>query len=423
MYQGLLYIGFAQCAFAVFMMFTLRKRRAHERIMTWWLSVMAVKFLVTIAEDFHSEYFDAGLSEGLIPLTFGPFLYLYTRFLADEDARFRLQDLKHFLPFLIYTLVYFLFFREVISFTGADFFRHDEYLWARVVFALSFILSIAIYSALTFAQIRQFLQTFRHKYSFESVKSRILWMRFITILYTATHTLYIIAGAVNAFSFRNIFNVDYLSSIGLIILAYSVSFYTLREKRLVRINRLKEHEQNEEEVTSEIAPALESPPSEKPLVIEEETTALSDAERPTAAVISSHEPNKKPLMSEENLQAGVQKLLSFMEKHKPYLNPELTIQELAEKMNIPKHHLTYIINTGLHKNFFNFINEYRVEEFKRRALDPENDHLTLLAIAFDCGFNSKSSFHNIFKNVTGLTPSEFKKHALTQQPPISPPIK
>jgi AraC-like DNA-binding protein len=93
------------------------------------------------------------------------------------------------------------------------------------------------------------------------------------------------------------------------------------------------------------------------------------------------------------------------------LYPELTIQELAEKINIPKHHLTYIINTGLHKNFFNFINEYRVEEFKHRALDPENDHLTLLAIAFDCGFNSKSSFHNIFKNITGQTPSEFKKGA------------
>jgi AraC-like DNA-binding protein len=411
MYQGLLYIGFAQCVFAAFMMITLRQRRTHERLMTWWLCVMAAKFLVTIAEDFHSEYFDAGFSEGLIPFTFGPFLYLYTRFLADEDARFRLSDLKHFIPFFLYTLIYFIFFRESLTFTGADFFRHDDLLWARIVFAISFIISIAVYSVLTFIQIRQFLNTFRHKFSFESGKSRILWMRFITILYTVTHGLYIIAGVINAISFEVIINVDYLSSIGLIILAYSVSYYTLREKRLVRINRLKESVLQHEEATNTLL--QQSMPSES-------VSAHSDAsdispvtflDTENAEIKTQPELQKKQLMSDEQLQAGIQKLLAFMEKNKPYLNPELTIQELAEKMNIPKHHLTYIINTGLHKNFFNFINEYRVEEFKRRALDPENDHLTLLAIAFDCGFSSKSSFHNIFKNVTGQTPSEFKKNA------------
>jgi AraC-like DNA-binding protein len=407
MYQGLLYIGFAQCVFAAFMMFTLRQRRTHERLMTWWLSVMAVKFLVTIAEDFHSEYFDAGFSEGLIPLTFGPFLYLYTRFLADEDVRFRIYDVKHFIPFLIYTLAYFIFFREEISFTGADFFQHDEYLWARMVFAISFIISIAVYSALTFIQIRQFLNNFRQKFSYESGKSRILWMRFIAILYTISHGLYIIAGAINAFAFQVIINIDYLSSVGLIILAYSVSYYSLREKRLVRFSRLREMENIKQEKKPEPVAILQNEP--KPMQQDEQVVHQQHVTE--SETVAHNDMHRKQLMSDENLQVGIQKLLAFMEKNKPYLNPELTIQELAEKINIPKHHLTYIINTGLHKNFFNFINEYRVEEFKRRAADHENDHLTLLAIAFDCGFNSKSSFHNIFKNITGQTPSEFKKGA------------
>jgi AraC-like DNA-binding protein len=406
MYQGLLYIGFAQCVFAAFIMFTLRKRRTHERLMTWWLSVMAVKFLVTIAEDFHSEYFDSGFSEGLIPLTFGPFLYLYTRFLADEDMRFHIYDLKHFIPFLLYTLAYFIFFREEISFTGAAFFQHDEYLWARVVFAISFIISITVYSALTFIQIRQFLSSFRHKFSYESGKSRILWMRFITILYTITHGLYIIAGALNAFAFEVIVNVDYLSSVGLIILAYSVSYYSIREKRLVRFSRLRETENIAHQPLLDIV----NSDSEKNEAANEEHLLEKQNNRITEGA-AQNDLQKKQLMTDENLQKAIEKLLVFMEKNKPYLNPELTIQELAEKINIPKHHLTYIINTGLHKNFFNFINEYRVEEFKRRAADHENDHLTLLAIAFDCGFNSKSSFHNIFKNITGQTPSEFKKAA------------
>ncbi len=397
MYEGLLYIGFSQCVFAAFVMLTLNKRRTHERLMTWWLSVMAVKFLVTIAEQFHEEYFDAGFSEGLIPLTFGPFLYLYTRFLANEDKRFKISDLKHFVPFLIYTLAYFIFFREEISFTGADFFQHDEYLWARMVFAITFIISIAVYSALTFMQIREFLKNFREKFSFESGKRRILWMRFIAILYTITHGLYIIAGAVNAFSFELIINIDYLSSTGLIILAYSVSYYTLREKRLVRISRLRVTESASDEDEASVV-------SETKIASAE--TNSESAKNETA---TSVEQTKKPLLNDEDLQAGIKKLLAYMDKSKPYFNPELTIQELSEKVNIPKHHLTYIINTGLHKNFFNFINEYRVEEFKRRATDTDYDHLTLLAIAFDCGFNSKSSFHNIFKNITGQTPSEYKK--------------
>lgn len=398
MYEGLLYIGFSQCLFAAIVMFTLPKRRTHERLLTWWLSVMAVKFLILIAKDFHEDYFDAEFSDGLIPLTFGPFLYLYTRFLADEDLRFKISDLKHFIPFAIYTFLYFGFFRGEMSFTNEAFFERDEFLWVRIVFAISFIISIAVYSAFTFMQIRIFLKNFRQKFSYDSAKKRIYWMRFIAILYTITHGTYIIAGMANIQAQKTVINIDYLSSVGLIILAYAVSFYSVREKRKIRDSFLKNPEtfifqpENNQVTKSEVF----------------ETNGEATTETVQNTIISN---GKKPLLNEEDVQQGINKLLQYMARNKPYFNPELTIQELSEKVNIPKHHLTYIINTGLHKNFFNFINEYRVEEFKRRAVDPDYDHLTLLAIAFDCGFNSKSSFHNIFKNITGQTPSEYKKSA------------
>ncbi len=75
---------------------------------------------------------------------------------------------------------------------------------------------------------------------------------------------------------------------------------------------------------------------------------------------------------------------------------------------IPRHYITQILNEKHKKNFFTFINEYRVKEVIERLIDPRYRHYTILAIAFDSGFNSKTTFNSIFKTQTGLTPSEFR---------------
>lgn len=94
---------------------------------------------------------------------------------------------------------------------------------------------------------------------------------------------------------------------------------------------------------------------------------------------------------------------------KPHLNAELTIQDLSKQMNITRYHLTEILNNDLGKNFFNFINYYRVEEIKQRLLSSKFEHLTIVAIAFDSGFKSKSTFNSIFKQQTGKTPSKWRE--------------
>jgi AraC-like DNA-binding protein len=101
------------------------------------------------------------------------------------------------------------------------------------------------------------------------------------------------------------------------------------------------------------------------------------------------------------------KVLTYFEKEKVYLNPELTLSELATKLDTNTSVLSAIINTGFGKNFNDFVNEYRVEEFKRKAAEPDSKHLTLLAIAFDCGFNSKATFNRAFKKVTDVSPKAF----------------
>jgi AraC-like DNA-binding protein len=105
-------------------------------------------------------------------------------------------------------------------------------------------------------------------------------------------------------------------------------------------------------------------------------------------------------------------LLSFLENDKPFLEPELSIQQLADKAGIPRHYLTFLINEELHKNFFSFINEYRVEEAKNLLADPQYQDDTVLSIGLNSGFNSKSSFNAIFKQYTTLTPTEYRKKSL-----------
>jgi AraC-like DNA-binding protein len=113
-------------------------------------------------------------------------------------------------------------------------------------------------------------------------------------------------------------------------------------------------------------------------------------------------------LKEEDIQKYRILLDEYMKMGKPYLNNQLTLYQLAEEVNIPPHYLSRIINAYYQQNFFEFINRYRVDEFKKRLIDPKFKNYTLLAIAFDCGFNSKSSFNRLFKKDTGSTPSEYK---------------
>jgi len=131
---------------------------------------------------------------------------------------------------------------------------------------------------------------------------------------------------------------------------------------------------------------------------------------PSKRLLADEEPQipyKNSTLSAEKKQKIQQKILVYFEKEKAYLNPELSMNVLSEYLNIPKYQITEVLNTEIGKNFFQFVNYYRVEAVKKMLADPKNK-FSIEAIGYDCGFFSKSSFYTVFKSITGETPVSYR---------------
>jgi AraC-like DNA-binding protein len=101
-------------------------------------------------------------------------------------------------------------------------------------------------------------------------------------------------------------------------------------------------------------------------------------------------------------------LLDYVIKNKPYLNSELNLRQLAEETGIPSHQLSMLLSIYLNQNFYSFINGFRIEEAKRLLAEEDGTRFNIIEVAYEAGFNSKTTFNTAFKKSEGLTPSEYR---------------
>lgn len=119
---------------------------------------------------------------------------------------------------------------------------------------------------------------------------------------------------------------------------------------------------------------------------------------------------QKTGLCERKITELVSRIILLMDKEKLYQETDLTLNQLAKKLNCPSYHVSQALNDGLKKTFYDFINGYRVEEAKRLLLNPQNRNYTVLSVGFEAGFNSKTTFNTVFKKFTGQTPTDFRQH-------------
>jgi AraC-like DNA-binding protein len=308
-----------------------------------------------------------------LPLVFGPFIFLYTRSVVYQEFRISRKELLHFLPgvvFLAGTEYFYLsqpvaLQMKLLSDLGQHHFPKTVILFSSLIF-LQFLGYAVASLRLVFLYKKasgQYFSDERH--------TDIRW------LYT---TLIFFMGVILISGFNGIFAETsgakyYLLFFNLIVLVM-----------LVYILRLLFH-------------ALHRPFF---FPLSEEQVRVS---RPLPKAI-------RP--SPENAEADkiLQLVLTHMHSQKPYLEPELTLDQLANQLSLKPRTLSQVINKLKGQNFFDFINHYRIEEASRLLTHPKDPKITVLEILYQVGFNSKSSFNTLFKKYTGLTPSEFKKKNL-----------
>lgn len=397
----LILIGSAQGLFLALALVFMRRgnRRANPLLaaLLLTLSVLLIDgFLNVTAYD--SRY--PRLIALIWPWNFlvGPFLYFYVRELSSPKRPvFSWGTILHFLPAIVFALFPILFYSMSANETAPGWASSisplkGTQLFTQNVVPLLVVLQKVVYYLLSFLLVMAYSS--RIKQSFSSLETISLsWLRTLLLLFFSLCFLFTFFSFIAA-PFGIYREIGYLLYLGTAAVTYVMAFKAILQPEIfTRIEAARQ---------VELIRADEGMVPDAP--------ALAPDMPQEAAGMMFREKYQKSWLTDERATEIVRRLLRLMETEKSYLEAELTLPELAAKLSVSPHHLSQVINRETNKSFFDFVNEYRVQEAKRLLGSPKHGHLSILGIALDAGFNSKSAFYTAFGKHIGMTPSEFKKH-------------
>jgi AraC-like DNA-binding protein len=296
-------------------------------------------------------------------LVIAPLLWFYIKELTGSEVRLNFRNLTHFIPFLVIifcSLSFNSFLSE--SYLASLFKSHPRMPFT--LFWIIIVIQISIYQFLIHRKWQQYQEIMRQEVS-NTEDVSISWVRFFM-------TVFIFINLSFLFSLFAVIHLDMMAwvwkSEGII---FSLSIFALGYKGILQREIFDAH-------------------TESPIVLDS----------PSREITRSDKPNSE----------SIQKLQSFMQNQRPYLDPELSLSSLSRELGMNRNQLSQLINEGMGENFYDFVNKYRVEEVKRLMTDPQKQHYNILGIGLEAGFKSKSTFNLVFKRFTGLTPTEYRKN-------------
>lgn len=367
------YIAVFNAFFFALLLFQKKSRVIHDNILIVWLVYLGL-FIGGYSLYSHDLFTHFNLlSANLISLFLlqGVFLYLYASRLVSKRSKFNKKKILHLLPFAAFNLYLFgaSFFPETaheIRIENIHTNEHPPLLF--LIFLIATLLSGPFYFVLTLNLFNKHnINIFNNFSSTENINLE--WLRKLVIIFGIIWTVLIIITVIHhVFNlFTMIFCTDSLF-LALSVFVILIGYFGLKQE-VIFGNEIKQ---------------------QQPIFTEEKI-------KYSGSSLKVDEASKYAKLIGENMRID-----------KPYLNPELSLTQLASQLNISPHHLSQIINEKFNSNFFEYINQFRVEEVKARINNPEFESYSLLGIALDSGFNSKSAFNRIFKKFTNQTPSQFK---------------
>jgi AraC-like DNA-binding protein len=360
----ILYIGISQSFFAGLLISTKKPATMANKLMAAWLFLICTEMIIALLNSTVIEMY----SFPFVAFTYGPLLYLYVRFMTDPERKFNWLALIHFIPFVVFFSVSVIFREIPLMKDLRTFFAPDRFISLRIIYSTCFLFSVTVYSILAFVEIKKHQKKLKDLVSYTSGVITLNWLKILSISYYVAFLILFILGGLNMIGDFIPFDPYFVVFAFITICSFAYSFYVVKQP-VIYGQEVKLQEEDSKE-------------SEK---------------------------YAKSGLKEKQAETYLKKLISVMETEKPYLNRDLSIQDLSDFTGIPRHHITQVLNEKHGKNFFSFINEYRVKEVISRFSDPKNNNFTILAIAYDAGFNSKTTFNSIFKSHTGMTPSEYRE--------------
>ena len=294
-------------------------------------------------------------------LLYGPLFYLYARGVIFKDFRLSGATLLHLTPYLLLTASL-LSFGNLMPGTTEEFLA-IELPWQYYMIGALIYTHFFVYLGLTYLTLWKYRKIIKNEYS-QIDQINLDWLSFslnsfgLLTIVSLIHNF--IAPAKNIYVFM----------VTLVLLLLFIFYF---------VNRV-------------ILKALRQP--EIFAGIGQNETARYQGSSLTAGQVEEYR----------------QKLLTLLRTDKPFLNPQVSLSDLSEKLSISSKNLSQVINQTFGKNFFDFINSYRIQEVQHILKDSRDDKMTILEAMYEAGFNSKSSFNTAFKKETGQTPSEFRKN-------------
>lgn len=371
--QLIVLLGSMQALILFLLLVTRRNNRLSNRLLGIIMLVVFLHLLIVANDNpaFFQKYPHVSRISWVLSALYGPLIYMYVRMLIPGPARLRFRDLWPLGPVLLLIALKMPFFIQSATEKRAymaqwDLVLEHDYGWFNQL--VNIVDLFFMFAALVWYY--RYLKGLKDEFS-DIERRRLDWLRHF--LYASTGVMLFATLLFNARSYHIPFLEPLHGThfIAMVLLMYWIGYRALSQPDLFNM-----------------AVAGKEIPREKAELAPEEEETPQDT---------------------RNMEEQALRLQQIVAERRLYLRNELTLAELSAESGYSRHQLSEIINTCFGRNFYDYINDFRLEEFKRLATLPEYAHLNILGLAMESGFNSKATFNNFFRKRTGQTPSEYVK--------------
>jgi len=363
---------FVSLLLALFLLTVKTENKLANRLFASFIILSAIDFSGLLDYTFPQQFVDLEILRSTTCLLEMPLIYLYVLAACYSDFRLKWKHLIYTLPFIVMNLVFMPRFYLESGIAKELFIANYNKMSEVLFFQILIEFQYWFYIVTIFIILKKYRKIYLENYTNPST-STYNWLFQMNCVFAVMHSITAIKNLMRYTTSRDAF---LWGNVLMVIMALCVICWF--------VMKALNHPELFRGINSNLQLTKDFLPKENKETIEVE------------------------INHDEAVSAQISALKNYMTEKEPYLDPSLTIQELANQFNVPVRDLSVLINHHMNQHFFDFVNEYRIQKAMGILKNPVKNNLTVLEILYEVGFNSKSSFNTSFKKHTNLTPTAYR---------------